>query len=703
VGAIIESLQTLDVLPDDQTRLADGLFTAASAALEKQDLPSVVDAVKLVAGLKQVQSGSLPGLKDRLGKVLVAQGDAALADGSLPRVGAIIESLQTLDVLPDDQTRLADGLFTAASAALTAALEKQDLPSVVDAVKLVAGLKQEKRDRAIAVAVTPLSQMLLDGLKGDQPQQAATVLADLAVVMPELATALQDVVKELSDEVKAMLPATLRRLAPPDWLNDGLVAYYPFNGNAKDESGNGNDGEVRGTTPSSDRFDTLNRSYFFDGVNDGIVLPDFKNLNVGPGSFTLNAWVLPRADKGIIIDKYSRKDTRCISLAHNIGDKSKGEVALFLRGLRYEDDLLLNSTQSLNRNAWQLVTAVKNAATSRYSLYVDGQLRSVGNWNGNHHVPAAWNIGMRAVGGADSYFKGSIDDVRIYNLALSADNVKALYGYESLPPLSDSVQAPSSDVAPFDAAQAKAHQQAWADHLGVPVETTNSIGMKFVVIPPGEFMMGSPKGESGRLDHETLHKVTLTKPFQMGMHEVTQEHYQRVMGTTPSTFKGKQNPVEQVNWDEAVAFCGKLAALPAEKSAGYVYRLPTEAEWEYACRAGTTTKYSFGNSDSELGDYAWYDKNSGRTTHPVGGKKPNAWGLYNMHGNVYEWCQDWYGDYASGSVTDPTGAASSSLRVARGGCWINYSVSCRSAHRPRGATDSRFNFLGFRVLRSSIK
>ncbi|MGZ0174915.1 MAG: LamG-like jellyroll fold domain-containing protein, partial [Planctomycetales bacterium] len=407
-------------------------------------------------------SESLPGLKDRLGKVLVAQGDAALADGSLPRVGAIIESLQTLDVLPDDQTRLADGLFTAASAALTAALEKQDLPSVVDAVKLVAGLKQEKRDRAIAVAVTPLSQMLLDGLKGDQPQQAATVLADLAVVMPELATALQDVVKELSDEVKAMLPATLRRLAPPDWLNDGLVAYYPFNGNAKDESGNGNDGEVRGTTPSSDRFDTLNRSYFFDGVNDGIVLPDFKNLNVGPGSFTLNAWVLPRADKGIIIDKYSRKDTRCISLAHNIGDKSKGEVALFLRGLRYEDDLLLNSTQSLNRNAWQLVTAVKNAATSRYSLYVDGQLRSVGNWNGNHHVPAAWNIGMRAVGGADSYFKGSIDDVRIYNLALSADNVKALYGYESLPPLSDSVQAPSSDVAPFDAAQAKAHQQAWA-------------------------------------------------------------------------------------------------------------------------------------------------------------------------------------------------------------------------------------------------
>jgi formylglycine-generating enzyme required for sulfatase activity len=154
-----------------------------------------------------------------------------------------------------------------------------------------------------------------------------------------------------------------------------------------------------------------------------------------------------------------------------------------------------------------------------------------------------------------------------------------------------------------------------------------------------------------------------------------------VMGTNPSNFKGSQNPVEKVSWDDAVEFCRNLSAMPAEKKAGYIYRLPTEAEWEYACRAGTTTEYSFGDSDSALGDYAWYDENSGRTTHPVGGKKPNPWGLYDMHGNVFEWCQDWHGDYPSGSVTDPTGAAVGSYRVYRGGSWDYYSGVCRSAIR----------------------
>jgi len=146
-----------------------------------------------------------------------------------------------------------------------------------------------------------------------------------------------------------------------------------------------------------------------------------------------------------------------------------------------------------------------------------------------------------------------------------------------------------------------------------------------------------------------------------------------------------------------------MSAMPTEKSAGYVYRLPTEAEWEYACRAGTTTKYSFGDSKSELGGYAWYDENSGGRTHPVGEKKPNGWGLYDMHGNVWEWCQDWHDDYPSGSATDPTGAASGSLRVIRGGSWFYYSDYCRSASRDRLTPDFRSDFLGFRVLRSSIK
>jgi formylglycine-generating enzyme required for sulfatase activity len=232
---------------------------------------------------------------------------------------------------------------------------------------------------------------------------------------------------------------------------------------------------------------------------------------------------------------------------------------------------------------------------------------------------------------------------------------------------------------------------------------TNSIGMKLRLIPAGEFMMGSPATESGRSDNETQHRVTLTKPFYLGVTEVTQEQYQKVMVTNPSKVKGPQNPVERVNWAEAVEFCGKLSAMPAEKTAGHVYRLPTEAEWEYACRSGTATAYGFGDDASRLGDYGWFEGNSDSRTHPVGEKKPNAWGLYDMHGNVWEWCQDRYGDYPSGSATDPTGATSDLYRVLRGGCWLYFARGCRSAFRNGYAPGVRYDSLGFRVLRSSIK
>jgi formylglycine-generating enzyme required for sulfatase activity len=238
----------------------------------------------------------------------------------------------------------------------------------------------------------------------------------------------------------------------------------------------------------------------------------------------------------------------------------------------------------------------------------------------------------------------------------------------------------------------------------------NSIGMAFKPIIGGTFTMGND---------DDAHQVTLTQPFELGVYEVTQEQYEQVMRKNPSDSKGPQNPVENVSWDDAVKFCRKLSELPAEKSAGYLYRLPTEAEWEYACRAGTTTDYSFGNDsnynfgdddsnysfgdDSKLGDYAWYDENSDETTHPVGQKKPNAWGLYDMHGNVEEWCQDWSGDYPSGSVTDPTGAASGSHRVFRGGSWDSISDDCYSAIRCGNSPDFRDYNLGFRVLRSSVK
>ncbi len=150
------------------------------------------------------------------------------------------------------------------------------------------------------------------------------------------------------------------------------------------------------------------------------------------------------------------------------------------------------------------------------------------------------------------------------------------------------------------------------------MEVTNSIGMKLRLIPAGEFMMGSPGTESGRSDNEIQHRVSITTPFYLGVTEVTQEQYQKVMGSNPSKFKGPQNPVEQVNWSDAVEFCRKLSAMPAEKTAGHVYRLPTEAEWEYACRSGATTSYGFGDDASRFGHYDWFVDNAKSVTHPVG-------------------------------------------------------------------------------------
>jgi formylglycine-generating enzyme required for sulfatase activity len=230
------------------------------------------------------------------------------------------------------------------------------------------------------------------------------------------------------------------------------------------------------------------------------------------------------------------------------------------------------------------------------------------------------------------------------------------------------------------------------------ITVTNSIGMQLKLLPPGTFMMSDAQGGS----NERPHQVTLTKPFYIGVHEVTQEQYKRVMGKNPSYFRGANKPVEKVSWEDAVEFCKKLSELLSEKAAGCVYRLPTEAEWEYACRAGSTTKYSFGDDSSILGEYAWYDKNSGKETHPVGEKNPNAWGLYDMHGNVWEWCSDWYSDYPRVSISDPMGPRKESRRVLRGGGWLNGAADCQSANRGRFGPSGCFSDYGFRVALSPL-
>jgi formylglycine-generating enzyme required for sulfatase activity len=217
------------------------------------------------------------------------------------------------------------------------------------------------------------------------------------------------------------------------------------------------------------------------------------------------------------------------------------------------------------------------------------------------------------------------------------------------------------------------------------------VTMKLVRIRPGKFIMGSRDSEEGRKgDEGPQHEVTLSKPFYMGVMEVTQAQYEAVMGTNPSHFKGATNPVEMVNWSDATEFCKKLS-----EKARQAVRLPTEAEWEYACRAGSKTRFCFGDAVEGLGDYAWYAANSDKKTHPVGQKKPNACGLYDMHGNAWEWCADWYGDYPKRAVTDPQGPASGSDNICRGGAWDARPASCRSAWRGY-ARDARASY-GFRV------
>lgn len=254
-----------------------------------------------------------------------------------------------------------------------------------------------------------------------------------------------------------------------------------------------------------------------------------------------------------------------------------------------------------------------------------------------------------------------------------------------------------------------------------PEEITNSIGMKLKLIPKGTFSMGSPPSEQGSHDDESLHQVTITQDYYLSVYEVTQAQYKTITGKNPSYFQGKvierhpqtgrvekeisidsaNYPVEQVTWDDAVDFCKRLSDLPQEKQAGRVYKLPTEAQWEYACRAGSQTAFDFGPEANSLGNHAWFVMNSNGRTHAVGEKQPNAWGLYDMHGNVWEWCSDWFGDYPKASVSDPAGVKDGTYRILRGGSWDYAAAYCRSANRNGLGPSSRYNDFGFRVALSS--
>lgn len=226
----------------------------------------------------------------------------------------------------------------------------------------------------------------------------------------------------------------------------------------------------------------------------------------------------------------------------------------------------------------------------------------------------------------------------------------------------------------------------------VPQETLTLPGgvpMTFSFIPEGAFLMGSENGDD---DEKPVHRVELTRAFFMGVSPVTQAQWFAVMGTNPSHFKGDQRPVEQVSWDDCQRFGTTLSELTARKVG-----LPTEAEWEYACRAGTTSDYWSGSDEAALLLAGWFSKNSREKTQPVGQLAMNPWGLYDVHGNVWEWCADWFSDYSVDDQTDSQSRSNGQYCVLRGGCWYYDSDFCRAAFRIGIAPAYRDNYCGFRV------
>jgi formylglycine-generating enzyme required for sulfatase activity len=281
-------------------------------------------------------------------------------------------------------------------------------------------------------------------------------------------------------------------------------------------------------------------------------------------------------------------------------------------------------------------------------------------------------------------------------------------------------EAPPEPAAPMPAADpppSKGFLGGIANFLfgkEMPVSITVSTGIKLVLIAPGSFLRGSEPGENLRGNDEgPQRRIRLSKPFYLGVYPVTQEQYETVMGTNPSRFKkgeggGPLHPIEQVSWTNARDFCNCLSALTAEKKAGHRFRLPTEAEWEYACRAGTTTAFAFGVTLSSTqanfdGNRPYSTAKPGpflERTSKVGQYPANDWGLFDLHGNVWEWCQDWYDErsYEVNMETDPTGLSKGEQRVLRGGSWNNSGHLCRSARRNKYAPDFKGENIGFRIV-----
>jgi len=485
----------------------------------------------------------------------------------------------------------------------------------------------------------------------------------------------------------------------------GLVANYPFNGDAVDSTGNGNTGIVNGPILTTDRFGNPNSAFSFDGSNDQITIPSSTFIKF-TSSFTVSLFFQyageGTAGKGYftILNKddsaFGCYDPYHIWISSLTGAEPGKIVARFGTGVVGDH---VYSKNALNDGLWHHVTLVFNDDLENYSLYIDGALDSVRNED------ASWKPAISdapLIIGVwpwyNAYFKGKIDDLRMYDRALSSVEVNSLY-----------------------------HFNGWNGNLPV---------MK--IIPGGTFQMGQPipdLGGSGlSANEQPPHVVTLTA-FYMDSTEVTQADYLAVTGKNPSGFTGDlTRPVENVTWFDAALYCNArsrrdgldtcytytsvsgtaydgctaLANIAVDTSKKG-YRLPTEAEREYACKGGSATNYYWNHdyppasADDTLAmdSNAIWPNNANFQAQPTAGKKPNDYGLYDMSGNVGEWCNDWYdmNYYQTSPAADPQGPATGTQRVLRGGTWLSDANYLRSAYRVSRSPDVRYNYFGFRCVR----
>jgi len=482
----------------------------------------------------------------------------------------------------------------------------------------------------------------------------------------------------------------------------GLIAHYPFNGDARDTSGNRNDASVKGATLTTDRFGKPNRAYNFSGrayIETPVVIDQSSS---GPGA-TMTAWIYrtsARESYDFVISADDGGYDWAIKLLRD------GHCHVFTgeqtRPTGFRAEL----------NTWQFLAAVFIPGEG-VVFYKNGRMATVNHIDYDASTGNVWIGANRYYGGQRYLFRGKIDDVRIYERPLEETEIRALYhggGWPTTP-------RPGGSPGRLSDALAKKIRtrtgKGMAPTAPPPKTYTNPTdGSTMIYVPAGTFRMGG----DGRGDCKPIHDVHVSA-FFIGKYEITNKQFKIFVDANPQWRKGRvdrklawsdylehwkghtypsgkaDHPVVYVSWFAAKAYC--------EWAGG---RLPTEAEWEYACRAGSTTKYCFGDSGRQLGEYAWYRDNSNGSTHPVGQKKPNQWHIHDMHGNAWEWCSSKFQPYpykASDGREELDGPGSH--RVLRGGSWSNLADFCRSATRTRGGRPPSFcgGLLGFRVAVSS--